>query len=181
MKYFVDGVIVLEGKADVSWLKTFIDAPMLITNGLDVNNELLTFLKIISKDYKIIVMSDPDKAGETIRAKIISNIEKAIPVIVDINKCNKNNKHGVAECLKEEIIEKLSPFFKNNALLPMNLTKNDLFSLGLNGGDNSSKLRNYIIEKYQLGESSQNEFLLKLNLLKIDKETLKEDLKQYGN
>ena len=66
----IDGVIVVEGKEDVSYLSSFLNALFFTTNGLDINKEKIDFLKRASEKNKIIVMTDNDTAGETIKKKI---------------------------------------------------------------------------------------------------------------
>ena len=48
-KIYIDGVIVVEGKSDVSYLSSFVDSLFFITNGYDINNEKIEFLINVSK------------------------------------------------------------------------------------------------------------------------------------
>ena len=80
MKINIDAVIVAEGKEDVSYLSSFINAYFFTTNGLDINQEKLDFLSRASKLNKIIVMTDSDTAGEKIKNIIKSQINGVFEV-----------------------------------------------------------------------------------------------------
>ena len=67
MKKIINAIIVVEGKSDVQFLESFIDARFVITNGSDVPRETIEYLKELSKNNKIIVLTDPDSPGKRIR------------------------------------------------------------------------------------------------------------------
>ena len=48
------------------------------------------------KGKKVIALLDPDEAGKTIRNKLNNLIRDVINVEIDINKCNRGRKNGVA-------------------------------------------------------------------------------------
>ena len=45
MKYFIDGVIVVEGTNDSSFLSSFVDALYVETNGFDIDEQEIDFLQ----------------------------------------------------------------------------------------------------------------------------------------
>ena len=63
-KINIDGVLIVEGKDDVSYLSSFINALFFTTNGYDINTKKIAFLKEAAKVNKLIVFTDPDEAGE---------------------------------------------------------------------------------------------------------------------
>ena len=101
MNYF-DGVIVVEGTGDSSYLSSFICAEYVVLNGYDMPEDIIDYLKHI-KNRKILVMTDPDEAGVSIEKRLRETDLKYETRIVDSRMCNKHGKHGVAECKKEEI------------------------------------------------------------------------------
>ena len=79
-KINIDGVLIVEGKADVSYLSSFVNTLFFTTNGYDLDDEKIRFLKEASKVNKLIIYTDPDEAGEMIRERIknqISNVFEA--------------------------------------------------------------------------------------------------------
>ena len=73
-KIKIDGVLIVEGKADVSYLSNFVDALFFTTDGYDLNEEKINFLKRAAKINKLIIYTDPDEAGETIRNRLKNQI-----------------------------------------------------------------------------------------------------------
>ena len=73
-KINIDGVLVVEGKDDVSYLSSFINALFFTTNGYDLNEEKIDFLSRAAKVNKVIIYTDPDEAGETIRNRLKNQI-----------------------------------------------------------------------------------------------------------
>ena len=70
MKYFINKIIVVEGKEDVSFLSSFIEAEYITTNGYDIPKEEVEYINQASKRKEILVLVDPDKAGREIEEKL---------------------------------------------------------------------------------------------------------------
>ena len=64
---YLNGVLLVEGKDDESLIKSFLECYIFKTNGYDLKKEDITFYKELSKRHNIIVLTDPDAAGEKIR------------------------------------------------------------------------------------------------------------------
>ncbi|HAS91018.1 MAG TPA: ribonuclease M5, partial [Clostridiales bacterium] len=60
-------IIVVEGKADVSAVKRAVDAQVISTNGLGINDKIINVIKKASKNKGIIILTDPDYPGKKIR------------------------------------------------------------------------------------------------------------------
>ena len=176
MKYYFDGVIVVEGTGDSSYLSSFIEAMYVESNGCDIKKCDVDFLAHCGK--RIILLLDSDEAGELIRKRLHGKLPTSIDVRVDISKCNKNNKHGIAECDKEEIIKSLRDYI---GTIPSNkgqLTTADLIGVGI---DSPAK-RQHLSDELHIGTSSNKEFIKRINFLGIGIKELKATLeKQNGN
>lgn len=174
MKYVIDGVIIVEGKTDVAFLSSFIDAEFVLTNGYDINKDEIDFVLAASKSKNIIILSDSDEAGNQIRNRLNKLIPNAINALVDINKCDKNNKHGVAECAKDEIISVLKPYFSLETLKRGKITLQDLSLLGLTGDSNSKILKQKVCKRLNLGICNTKNMLKRINFLGITLQEIKE-------
>lgn len=172
MKKVFNGVLVVEGSNDASYISSFVDAVIVTTNGYDIPSQELEFLVNLPKDKKIYILTDPDDAGENIRRRLKEQLPSATDLSVDIAKCNKNNKHGVAECDKEELLKVLEPYLIDNQKSGV-LTLNDLYLIGLD----DKKKRDYLSEQLHLGKCNNKTLLKRINYLGIGIETLK----KYGN
>ena len=87
MKNNFDGVLVVEGASDVAYLSSFINALFFITGGYDINDQKLEFLTRVSKVNKIVILTDPDEAGQAIENKIKNKING-----VFVAKISKNSR-----------------------------------------------------------------------------------------
>ena len=176
MKRIIDGIIVVEGTSDSSYLSSFIDALFIETNGYDIKKEDLDFL--VNCNKKIIILTDSDEAGDTIRERLCKKLPDSVNIKVNSNKCNKNGKHGVAECEKEEILNVLKEHFIKSKTSEQRVTLNDLISLTKEQKEIKKSISNF----YHLGTIKNKEMLKRLNVLGISEQQIeREVLYKYGN
>lgn len=164
MKYIIDALIIIEGNNDESYLSSFIDSFYFVINGYDVSEDKILFLKEVEKHRPIILLLDPDEAGKEIRNKLHKYLINYTDVEVNILKCNKNNKHGIKECEKEELINVLKPYFVER-LSSGDITYNDLYKLNK---EYIEILRN----KYHIMKVNNKKMVKYLNCLNVRKENL---------
>lgn len=172
----VDGIIVVEGKSDVSFLSNFIEAEFVITNGSEISKDTIEYLKSASKDKNIYVLTDPDSPGERIRRILDENIDGLNHCFVNKENSIKNGKVGVAESTKEEIKKALDNAVKTNQNQPGTITMSDLLKLGLCGAEDSEAKRNKISKELNLGHCNAKTFLKRLNYRAINIEEIKAKL-----
>ena len=149
MKYF-DGIIVVEGKNDACFLSSFIDSEYVVLNGYELNKDTINYLTHISKKRKILLMADPDKAGKEIRENFLKLNINVETIIVDFNCCNKHGKHGVAECEKKEIENKLKKYIFDTKPDRGSITVSNLATLGVKKDKDFENYIKYILNKQHL-------------------------------
>lgn len=162
MKYF-DGIIVVEGTGDVSFLSSFINAEYVVLNGYDMPKDTLDYLLHI-KNRKIVVLTDPDEAGKTIENRLsktglVYDYKKA-----NIEKCNKHGKHGIAECTKEEILRLFSNELSDENLSYETISQKEFASFGLM---NSKEKREIVSNSLHLGNCNSKTMFKRMNYNKI--------------
>ena len=172
MKYCFDGIIVVEGKNDVSFLSSFIDSVFVITNGYEIPSKEIEFINNERNAKKVIILTDSDAAGKQIREKLNKVIRSGINVEVDLLKCNKNNKHGVAECDKDEVINVLKEHF---------VDKRQNSSLALKDLNVTKEERDFLCEQLHLGICNAKTSIKRINYLEISLEEINNLLTKYGN
>ena len=170
MKYYFDGIIVAEGSSDSAYLSSFIESMYVLTKGYAIEEDEIDFITHSNKEVLLLV--DPDEAGKKIREKLNSLIPNCHHVEVNIDKCNKNGKHGVAECENEEIIRVLKGFLLNTAPKYGNLTSYDLLALGVD----SSEKREKLSHKLHLGKCNNKQMIKRINFLCLGLEDIKKAL-----
>lgn len=168
MKNNIDGVLVVEGSSDACFLFSIVNALIFVTNGYDLSEDKITFLKEVSKINKIIVLTDPDEAGENIRNKLKEKISGICCVNIKKESRKHYKKTGIAESKIENVLEALSPYFTNEEINNTNYDLSTLISLS----DNPKETKNKIIKKYKLINGNNKFIENQLRMLKINKEDL---------
>ena len=173
MKEYLRGVLVVEGKEDAAYLSNYIASEIVVLNGFEMSPTTINYLK----DKEVIVLVDPDEAGQKIRKTINTKLSNVINAEIDINKCIRGNKKGVAECDISEIMSKLQPYFVKNPAKLQRISTSDLYSLGL--VNEEKVLRNYVCEKLNLGKCNGKILLKRLNENNISIEELSTIVEEY--
>ena len=175
--------IVVEGKYDRNTLSQIVDAPILQTDGFSVmkDKEQLALLRRVAQKRGLIVFTDSDGAGFVIR----NYLKGAIPseqlkhaYIPDMpgkerrkKTPGKEGKLGVEGMTPEVILaclQRAGATIEGEAQLikENQITKLDLFYMGLSGGPDSKAKRAALLKLLDLPEHmSANAMLQALNLL----------------
>ncbi len=172
--------IIVEGKYDKITLENIVDALIIPTDGFGIfkNKEKCRMIKSLAeKNGGVIIMTDSDSAGSVIRA-YIKNIVGNLQITNVYVPCLKGKERRKSSQSKEgflgvegmtsEII--LKAFEKSGvtadaADLPKRqITKTDMFTVGLSGGAESAVNRRKVLKFLDLPESlSPNAMLDVLN------------------
>ena len=141
-------LIVVEGKTDLIFLKSFLDADIVITNGSEISKETLEFIKEANQKQGVIILTDPDYPGLRIRNIISEYVGDCKHAYIEKKKAIKGKKVGIAETNKEDIMEALNnvvTYKKNNV---SRVTEVDLYNLGLLGKEDSKSKRETVCNYY---------------------------------
>ncbi len=179
----LEQAVIVEGKYDKIKLSSIIDALIIPTNGFNIfkDTERLELIRHYAKTSGIIIMTDSDSAGFTIRNHIKGAIKngKIINVYIpDIFgkekrkvKPSAEGKLGVEGVDKEIILAALkkagvTAVGTDEADKKPKITKTDLYMLGLSGGQNSSERRKKLLRYLKLPQLlSTNSMLEVLNTM----------------
>lgn len=167
-------VIVVEGKSDYTYLKSFLDADIIITNGSEISKETLEYIKKANQTRGVIIFTDPDYPGTRIRNKISEYIGECKHAFVEKNKAIKGKKVGIAETKKEDILQALENVITLKEEEKITITYNDLYELGLIGKNDSKQKREKVANHYHLGWCNAKSFYKRINMFKITKQEIKE-------
>ncbi len=159
--------IVVEGKYDLMKLKGFISSPIITTEGFRIfaDKEKQFLIREIAAKNGIILMTDPDRAGQVIRSFLRGIADKTkikqcyVPLVKGVEKRKSSpSKEGFlgVEGLSEEIItealRKCGACIMGEEMPEKKeeITKMDLYEMGLSGKSNSAKLREKLLEELGL-------------------------------
>lgn len=175
MKKYLDVVLIVEGKSDAALLSSLYDCEIVTTNGNEIPANLIDYLNAVSSFKKIIILTDPDEIGEKIRERLKTKLNKYDEVKVDLSRCDKNNKHGVAECEISTLFKNLDKYISTNSK-KQHLSESELYCLINNLGIN----KYYIMKKCHTGQCNNKTLLKRLNSLRYSKEKIIQTT-QHGN
>lgn len=167
----VKELIVVEGKTDLIFLKSFLDADIVITNGSEISKNTLDFIKKANEKQGVIILTDPDYPGLRIRNIITDYIGSCKHAYVEKNKAIKGKKVGIAETKKEDIIEALRNVVTYKKDYKKQIKESNLYEIGLLGKEDSKRKREYVCNHFHLGWCNAKTFLKRINMFGL---TLKE-------
>ena len=181
----VDRIGVVEGKYDRIKLAGILDATVICTDGFGIfkNEELKKTLRALAEKRGLLILTDSDSAGFTIRNYIVNlvgakNVVNAyVPDIkgTEIRKAHASAEgtlgvEGVDESVILSALEKAGVTASRTERKKY-LTKTDFYLLGLSGGENCSARRDLI--KKELGlpkKMSSNALIEILNIMLCEDE-----------
>lgn len=174
--------VIVEGRYDKIKLKSLVDAPIIETNGFRVfsDKEKQNLIRQIADVRGILVLTDSDGAGFVIRNFLRGVVDKSkikhcyIPQIEGKEKRKaQKGKEGLlgVEGVSDEII--INAIKASGATVigeeektSADITKSDLFYLGLTGAENAEKNRKKLLNYLNLPSYlSTNAMLTALNCL----------------
>lgn len=162
----IEQAIVVEGKYDKIKLSSIIDGVIIVTDGFGIfkDEEKLKLIRYYAKKTGIIILTDSDSAGFLIRNHLKGSVDgKIINVYIpDVfgkekrkDKPSKEGKLGVEGIAPDTLIrafEKAGVLFSERDYDRRKITRGDLYSDGLSGGDNSSEKRRTLLRGLDLPE-----------------------------
>ena len=154
--------VIVEGKYDRQRLLCVMEGQILTTEGFGIfkKRETMALLRALSQKSPLIVLTDPDGAGQLIRSHIASAVppDRLISLYVPqiAGKEARKSAPSAAGLLGVEgqdlsvLRTLLAPFADGGAVTRTPITKLDFFEDGLTGGKNSRLRRNALAAAFAL-------------------------------
>lgn len=163
-------VIVVEGRDDVTAVKRAVDAEVISVGGFGINSAVIEKIRNAQQRKGVIVLTDPDFAGEKIRKIISKRIPNVKHAYISQSEAIKDDDIGVENASPESIINAL-----NNAKCEVSEKRNefdinDMIFYKLTGDNNSKNRRDALGKELGIGYCNTNQFLNRLNSFGITKE-----------
>lgn len=172
MKKIINEIIVVEGRDDISAVKAAVDAEVIAVHGFSVRKgKNLDRLETAYKNSGLIILTDPDYAGEQIRRAIMSRYPDSKNAYIARDEGTKGDDIGVENANSEAIIKALeavkseSPSEKREEF-----AMEDLIDNGLTGGSDAKNKREKLGKILSIGYSNSKQLLSKLNRYNISRE-----------
>ncbi len=169
----INEIIIVEGQKDFNFLKSFLDADIVKTEGTSLpGNVVNALLEYRRKGKEFIILTDPDGPGEQIRRALKTLLPEAKHAFIDAKKSKYKNKVGVEHTSKQEVLQALEnmvTFIDDKKTLEYG----EFFDLGLIGERDSSSLRNKLATYLRIGRGSAKTIFKRLNMLGYNQDQLK--------
>ena len=163
-------VIIVEGKDDILAVKRAVDAELIATSGLGLNDKIMERIKNAAKRCGIIVFTDPDFPGEKIRKKIQAEVPNCKHAFLPRELATKDGDVGIENASPESIIEALSNVKTEVDSNRCEFTINDLVKYNLTGTNMSVKRRDFMGRELGIGYGNTKQFLNRLNRYGVARE-----------
>ena len=171
-------VIVVEGRDDITAVKQAVDAEMIAVGGFGINAKVIARIKEAQKRKGVIVLTDPDFAGEKIRKIIAKRVPGIKHAYIAQEDGIKGDDIGVENATPEVIIEAL-----NRAKVTIEVKEKifgyeDMIYFKLTGDNNSKERRIMLGKELGIGYGNAKQFLNRLNNYGVEREEFIDALKQ---
>ncbi len=170
-------IIIVEGRDDTRAVKRAVCCETIETHGFGMSE---TVWKEIEKAYNgpgIIIFTDPDRAGENIRRKILEKYPDAKQAFLPRDEAIKCGDIGVENATPEAVREALARVSQETAEPETVFTMGDIRSAGLAGGPGARDMRMRLCETLGIGYANASRLLKKLNGFGITRESFDDALR----
>ncbi|MDF2674753.1 MAG: rnmV [Clostridiales bacterium] len=156
-------IIVVEGKDDIIAVKRAVDAELIATSGLGLNDRIMERIKSAAQRRGIIVFTDPDYPGEKIRKMIQSEVPNCKHAFLPRELATKDGDVGIENATPESIREALLKVKTEVDSNRFEFNINDLVKYNLTGTNMSVKRRDFMGRELGIGYGNTKQFLNRLN------------------
>lgn len=163
-------IIVVEGRDDTAAIRRALDAETIETHGFGIREETWQEIETAAKTRGIIVFTDPDHAGLTIRRRVTERFPDAKQAYLPREEAIRRGDIGVENASPEAIREALRKARARLAEGKPVFTAEDLRKAGLTGGAGSRERRIRVARTLGIGYGNAKALLEKLNAFGITKE-----------
>lgn len=156
-------VLVVEGKMDVVAIDKAVEADCIITEGFNLKPQTLDSIAKAYQKRGIIIMTDPDSAGERIRRFLTKRFPEAKHAFIPKEDATANNDIGIEQASPEAIRTALAKVRTMDWEPTNNFTGADLLRAGISGSPAASEKRAKLGAVLGIGYANAKTFLQRLN------------------
>ena len=186
-KIKIDQAIVVEGRDDVTAVSEAVDALIIPTHGFGITAETWGVITKAYEEKGLIILTDPDHAGEEIRHKLTEKFPDAIQAYVARSEATAADDIGIENAVPTAIAEALEKALaragKEADRERLEADKvyadmSDLRELGLAGTEGATELRAEAARVLGIGYGNAGAFIKKLKGFGIGLDELKEEIEK---
>jgi ribonuclease M5 len=176
----IQEVIVVEGKSDVAAIRRSVEADCLITGGFSLTPELMGQIEAAYNRRGIIILTDPDSAGERIRTFLRKRFPKAGHAFIPRTEAiGDDGRIGVEKAAPTQIRLALEKVRVAEIKVGSEFSMADLVDAALTGGDIAALKRAFLGAELGLGWANAKTFLHRLNSYGVSRQEFEAALKKW--
>lgn len=156
-------VIVVEGRADESAVKKAVEAEIIVLSGFGISAETFQRIETAYNRRGIIILTDPDFAGERIRSRLSKRFPEAKHAFISREKATKAGDIGIENAAPENIRHALNHARCEQSWEEETFSFSDLQELGLVGTEDATQKRDKLGGILGIGYGNAKTFLKRLN------------------
>ncbi|MBR4151972.1 MAG: ribonuclease M5 [Selenomonadaceae bacterium] len=170
-------VLIVEGKSDTAAVRRAVEADCIETGGFRFDRRTLQNIAAAYEKRGIIILTDPDSAGENIRNFLSKKFPNAKHAYIPREEATANDDVGVEQATPESIRKALSKV-RVLEINPRNeFTAAEMVDFKLSGGADSSKLRDKVGAILGIGYGNVKTFVRRLNNYGVTRQEFMEALR----
>lgn len=185
-KLIIDRAIIVEGRDDVDAVSKACDALIIATHGAGITQETWDIIGKAYRETGIIIMTDPDHAGEEIRRRITARFPGAVQCRMAREDATQGSDIGIENACPQDIQAALIRSFELHDAAQGDCTGGtagyegdrevsaaDLAELGLSGAEGSKALRAAVCRTLGTGYCNSRALVTRLRGFRIGYEELR--------
>ena len=169
-KMIIKEVIVVEGRDDVTAVKRAVNAEIIAVGGFGINAKVISQIKEANKRKGVIVLTDPDFAGEKIRGIISKRVPDAKHAYIARRDGIKGDDIGVENASPDVIIKALKSAKCELAEKRDFFNIDDMLFFKLTADPVAKDRREVLGRELGIGYANTAKFIMKLNNFGITRE-----------
>jgi ribonuclease M5 len=177
-------VIVVEGKNDAFKISSiFPEIKVVTTNGSAIDLDAVNLLKKLDETHDIILLTDPDHAGERIRRLLSKSLKHVYHVFLnrDLAISGNGKKVGIEHASEADIRRSLENIKMVSKMSTSDVTHAFLHDSGLTGSKHSQLLRDILSNNLGIGKTNGKSLYQRLHMFDITQEQIIEVLSESSS
>ncbi|MDR1774441.1 MAG: ribonuclease M5 [Clostridioides sp.] len=170
-------VIVVEGKDDRAAVKKALECEIITTSGYGFPKGTIERIKSAQQKRGVIILTDPDFAGEKIRKKISQAVPGCKHAFLPREKALKDGDIGIENASPESILQALEKVRTETATDEKMFSNSDLIKNGLICHEDASSRRDFVGRILGIGYANAKQMLNRLNNYGVTREEFEEAVK----
>lgn len=163
-------IIIVEGRDDEAAVKRAVEAETIATHGFGISQETFARIEKAYAERGIIILTDPDHAGEKIRKRLSERFPEGKHAFLPRSEALKDGDVGIENAAPEDIREALSRAKPANFAKRVEFMQEDMIKYGLVGVPGAAEKRDKLGKLLGVGYGNGKVFLSRLNQYGIERQ-----------